>query len=58
MPNIPWIAIGDFNVIHSMQERSNHFLGMQVLGNVQDFQACITTVGLVDTSSEGPLYTC
>lgn len=56
MSNIPWIAMRDFNAIHTMQARSNYFMEMQVPKNVQDFQDCIATIGLVDLYSEGPLY--
>lgn len=51
------MAIGDFNVIYKMCERSDYYVGMQEAGNVQDFQDCIAAVGLVDLYSEGPLYT-
>lgn len=40
--------MGDFNVIHSMKERSDYFDGTAIPSNVQDFQKCLAALELRD----------
>lgn len=58
MNNIPWIAFGDFNVIHSMQEKSDYFDGMLISRSVHEFRECLMEVGLTDLPSDGVFFTC
>lgn len=57
MDDVPWIAIGDFNVVHSMHERSDWFDGMAISRGVQEFRNCLTIVGLTDLPSNGLFFT-
>lgn len=57
LPNVPWLAMGDLNVIHNISERSDYFLGIPVVSSIQDFQDCSTNIGLVDLQGKRPLYT-
>lgn len=57
MMNYPWVIIGVFNTIHSMSERSDYFDGMVVPIGVQDFQACLAIMELIDLQSTGTFFT-
>lgn len=57
MNGIPWIAMGDFNVIKHMNERSDFHEGMHTSMGVEDFQACLHSIGLIDLNSHGVFYT-
>lgn len=45
MCNVPWVIVGDFNVIYNMMERSDYFdgIGMQVA--FKEFKECLEVVG-------------
>lgn len=57
IPSIPWIVMEDFNVTHSMKERSDYYSGMPIARSVQEFQQCVEYIGLTDIKSQGLLFT-
>lgn len=57
MPAEPWIASGDFNVVHKIMERSDYYPGMPLVNKIQDFQKCIVETDVVDISCEGLIFT-
>lgn len=57
MSDVPWLVLGDFNVVLNMAERSGFSLGMPTSRNVKDFQDCIYDIELSDAHSVGPKFT-
>lgn len=57
MPDVPWLAIGDFNVIKSMDERSDFFMGMPYPISSRDFQHFIYNLEFMDLPHLGHTFT-
>lgn len=57
MPCVPWLAVGDFNVIKSMEERSDFYQGMPSYISSLEFQNCLFDTELLDMHHDGPIYT-
>jgi hypothetical protein len=55
LDNLPWLCMGDFNEIVSMEERSGEVLGSTRC--MQEFGACINRSGLIDLGFRGVLFT-
>ncbi|KAK9697361.1 hypothetical protein RND81_08G032700 [Saponaria officinalis] len=51
----PWIVLGDFNVIRSVQEKISHTPPM--ISEMLDFNTCVLNCGLDDISSTGCEFT-
>lgn len=57
MPEVPWLAVGDFNVVKSMDERPNFFEGMFCPSSSQDFQQFLYNLEFLDLPHLGPTFT-
>lgn len=57
IPSIPWLVIGDFNVISQMEEMSDYYTIMPIPGNVQEFQHCLAATGLTDIYNKDLFFT-
>lgn len=57
IPSVPWLAVGDFNVIREMEERSDYFDGMVCTSPTSEFQSCLNAVDMLDLHHVGPTFT-
>lgn len=57
IPHVPWLTVGDFNVIRNMGERSDFSEGMPCPSSSLDFQECLNTVDFLDLHHIGPHFT-
>lgn len=57
MPVVPWIAVGDFNVIRTMEESSDYFTGAPIASSTQEFSYCLQSLDFLDMPYSGPFFT-
>lgn len=54
---VPWLVVSDFNVIKTVEERSDYYQGMCSSGPSLDFQNCLHTLEFMDLHHSEPLFT-
>lgn len=57
MPDVPWLAMGDFNMIRSMEERSDFFMRMPCPSPTLEFQNFLYDIEFLDLHHDGPTFT-
>lgn len=57
MPSVPWLVLGDFNAVKSMEERFDFYLGMPSSRSTLDFQAGLLDTEMLDLHYSGPTFT-
>lgn len=57
MMEVPWLLLGDFNVILHVEERLDFNVGNILLSEENFFVSCIQDLGVMDCSFIGPTFT-
>src|SRR4051812_15705147 len=56
LPTVPWIALGVFNELKMMTERSDYYNCMPCPNFTLEFQQCLANLELMDLNHIGPNF--